>query len=52
MQQQQPDEILMQDLLELAKTADQCMKESSEKLTVLAEKLQQPIQIRQETLQK
>ncbi len=52
MQQQQPNEILMQDLLELAKTADQCMKESSENLTVLAEKLQQPIQVKQETLQK
>jgi hypothetical protein len=52
MQQQQPNKTLMQDLLKLAKTAEQCMKESSEELTVLAEKLQQQSQMKQETLQK
>jgi hypothetical protein len=39
MHQQQPNETLMQELLKLAKTAEQHMQESSEKLIILAERL-------------
>jgi hypothetical protein len=41
MHQQQPNETLMQELLKLAKTAEQHMQESSEKLIILAKRLQQ-----------
>jgi hypothetical protein len=40
MHSQQPNEQLVRDLLELAKTAEQHMRESGEALTALADKLQ------------
>jgi hypothetical protein len=49
---QQPDEQSVHDLLELAKTAEQHMKESGEALTALADRLQHAGQIKQGALQR
>jgi hypothetical protein len=52
MNSQQPDERSAHDLLELAKTAEHHMKESSEALTALAERLQRSPQVKQDALQR
>jgi hypothetical protein len=52
MNSQQPDERSAHDLLELAKTAEHNMKESSEALTALADRLQQSAQVKQDALQR
>jgi hypothetical protein len=49
---QQPDERSVHDLLDLAKTAEQHMKESGEALTSLADRLQQSRQIKKDALQR